>query len=266
MYNINVLIGVVLVAAAGYFLGSLNAGIIISKLIYHDDIRKYGSGNAGMTNMLRTYGKPAAAATFIGDGLKTVIAVLIGALILGTHNVDFLIYEGETYSTAAEFALKLRDLFGEETATVMLENVNAIPNLTFCTGIAGMYIGGLASILGHAFPVYYNFKGGKSVTAAFFMVLCTNPLIALICLALFVIIVAWTKYISLGSIMAIIMYPLILNRIDGAGIHNLIAIVVMLLIIYWHRNNIKRIWDGTELKLNLGRKSAETEKESKKEK
>ena len=200
-----------LLIIAGYLLGSLNAGIIISKLAYRDDIRKYGSGGAGATNMLRTYGKSAAAVTFMLDGIKTVAAVLIGVIFFG-NNSDFI------------------------------------------TIFAGPYIGGLASIVGHSFPVYYKFKGGKSVAAAFFMVLCTQPFIALVCLAIFIGIVWSTKYVSVGSVMSIVVYPLILNRFTGIGLHNLIAVIIMVLIVLRHRDNIKRVWAGKENKISFRKK------------
>ena len=74
----------VCVAAGSYLAGCCNGAIITSFLFYHDDIRKYGSGNAGMTNMLRTYGKGAAAATLLCDMLKSVVSVLFGSFLLGT--------------------------------------------------------------------------------------------------------------------------------------------------------------------------------------
>ena len=72
-----------LAIAAGYLLGSINSAIIISKLLFNDDIRKHGSGNAGLTNMLRTYGAKAAILTLVGDILKTVIAIFIGSVLGG---------------------------------------------------------------------------------------------------------------------------------------------------------------------------------------
>jgi len=219
---VSIMLMYLLVIIAGYLLGSLNAGIIISKLAYRDDIRKYGSGGAGATNMLRTYGKGAAAVTFLLDGIKTVIAVLIGVLIFGNHSASVSIF-------------------------------------------AGPYIGGLASIAGHAFPVYYKFKGGKSVAATFFMVLCTAPLVALICLAIFIMVVSWTKYVSVGSMMAVIVYPLMLNRLTVIGLHNLIAIIVMLLVVFLHRENIKRVWAGKENKISFKSKKKIEKTEDKQE-
>lgn len=195
-----IIIKIFAVSIIGYLLGSLNFGVIISKIFYHDDIRKYGSKGAGATNMLRTYGKLPAALTFLGDGLKAALAVLIGSLLFGYN---------------------------------------------------GAYIGGMASVIGHAYPVYYGFKGGKSIAAAFFMVLFTEPLTGLICFAIFLIIVAFTKYISFGSVIAVMVYPLVLYKISGYGLHNFIAVFIALFIVYLHRENIKRLLNGSENRLDL---------------
>jgi glycerol-3-phosphate acyltransferase PlsY len=208
--TLHLVIGYFAVVLVGYLLGSLNFGVIISKVFYHDDIRKHGTGGSGATNMLRTYGKFPAAMTFLGDGLKAVVAVLIGAVLLGHNRV-----------------------------------------------YAGTYIGGVASLIGHAYPVYYGFKGGKSVAAAFFMVLCTEPIIGLICLAIFIVIVVGTKYVSLGSIMSVLVYPLLLNRMTGVGLHNLIAIFIALFIVFLHRTNIMRLLNGKENKISFKKKDKE---------
>jgi glycerol-3-phosphate acyltransferase PlsY len=228
------------VLLAGYLLGSLNFGVIISKVFYGEDVRKYGSGGAGMTNMLRTYGKIPAAMTFLGDGLKAVAAVIVGALFLGVHNSVFYVYENAVYSSFNDLMLVLPD-------------PESFADVTHYEGYAGMYIGGVASLVGHAFPVYYGFKGGKCVAATFFIVLCTEPLVALMLLAFFAAIVWGTKYISVGSVMCVIIYPLILNRWTGAGMHNLIAIFIALFVVYLHRENIVRLLNGKENKLNLNK-------------
>ena len=236
----------------GYLLGSLNFGVIISRVFYKDDVRKHGSGASGATNMLRTYGKLPAAMTFLGDGVKTAVAVLIGALFLGVFNSNFIGYNGEYFANGIEFEKRIIELFGD--------NIPNPLNVISYNGFAGMYIGGLASLIGHAFPVYYGFKGGKCVASTFFMVLCTEPLIALICLMFFVVIVWVTKFISVGSIMCVIIYPLILYNWTDLGLHNLIAIVIMLFVVFLHRANIKRLINGQENKLSFRKKVKEEEK------
>lgn len=205
------ILALVAAAVAAYFLGSLNFGVIISKYKFHEDIRSYGSGNAGMTNMLRTYGKAAAAFTLLGDGIKAAVSVLIGTLLIG---------------------------------------------------VSGAYIAGLFCIVGHAFPIYYGFKGGKGVVVSAVTILCLEPLVFLPLFILFLAIVATTRYISLGSIMGMFVFPLLLNRLypalhngDKAGAIVTVASILMSVMVIWlHRSNIKRLWEGKENKLSFKKK------------
>ena len=188
-----------------YLLGSLNFAIIISKARYHSDIRQFGSGNAGMTNMMRTFGKSAAGLTLLGDALKAFVACLLG------------------YA---------------------------------CLGVYGVYIAGLFCILGHMFPIYYRFRGGKGVVTAAITVLMCNPFVFLILFVLFVLIVAATRYISLGSVMCMLLYPVVLDRVDkiffgASGAYVVIAIAIAVLVVFMHRENIKRLMKGTENKFSF---------------
>lgn len=206
-------VGVLICMVIPYLLGSLNFAIIISKLFFREDIRKYGSGNAGTTNMLRTYGKLPAVATLLLDMSKGAVAVLIGFLILGTG-----IYTEEGYTSV----------------------------------FSGNYIAGLFAILGHMFPCFYRFKGGKGVATTAVVVLCTNPVLFAILLLAFVIIVAGSKMISLGSVMCMLLYPVLMARLASSqpqGI--LISFLIAALVIFMHRSNIKRIWEGKESKLSF---------------
>ena len=110
--------------------------------------------------------------------------------------------------------------------------------------------------MGHMFPIYYKFKGGKGVVTAAITVLMCNPFIFLILIILFVLIVAATKFISLGSVLCVMLFPIILNRFDvwlgaGPGAHHLIAILIAALIVFMHRENIKRLWQGKENKFSF---------------
>ena len=194
-----------------YFLGSVNFAVIISKVKFNDDIRRYGSGNAGMTNMLRTYGKAAAAFTLLGDAAKAIVAVLIGSVF---------------------------------------------------AGITGAYIAGLCCVIGHSYPIYYGFKGGKGIVVTAATLLCLEPVIFLILFVIFVIIVAGTKYLSLGSIIVMLIYPVILNSLypishGTQGVPIVPTVVSMLnavFVIWLHRENIKRLLDGKENKFSLKKK------------
>ena len=241
------IIGFFSVFAIGYLLGSLNFGVIISKAFYRGDVRDHGSGSAGMTNVLRTYGKLPAALTVLGDGAKTAAAIMVGALVLGSHSTGFYVHGGTIYSSIDDLLRAISNLYGENVP-------EQIPGLVAYAGYAGMYVGGLAAIVGHAFPVYYKFKGGKSVIATLVMVLFTAPLAALICLMFFVAVVAVTKFVSLGSIMSVIVYPLVLYRLAGPGLHNLFAIFAMLFVVFLHRANILRLVNGKENKISFKKK------------
>ena len=186
-----------------YFLGSINFGIIISKLFHGEDIREYGSGNAGMTNMLRTYGKRDAAITLIGDALKAVVAVILGRILFG---------------------------------------------------ISGGYVAGLICILGHAFPCYYKFKGGKGVVVTAATIAVIDWRIFLVLLGIFILVVAFSKYISLGSVCGMLVFPLLVQVWDrGLSINVLLSCLISALVIFLHRGNIKRIYNGTESKLSLSK-------------
>lgn len=189
-----------------YLLGSINPAILISRLVYHEDIRNFGSGNAGTTNMLRTYGKKAAAATFLIDLSKGAVAVVLGALVFGRWGIP----------------------------------------------LAGFFV-----IFGHMFPIFAHFKGGKGVACLTVVVLVISPITFLILLGMFLIIVIGTRYISLGSVMCAMLYPLILRAFVGNTIPEAIACAVLsaCFVIFMHRENLKRLWHGKEHKINFSKLS-----------
>lgn len=200
----------ILVGVVGYLLGSANTSLIVGKF-YGVDVRRYGSGNAGVTNTLRTLGKTAALFVLLGDILKGVIAALIGLWVLGS-----------------------------------VEHI----------GQLGVMIGGIAAILGHNWPVYFGFKGGKGVLTAISVVMMMDPRIGLLLLGVFIIVVAITRYVSLGSITGAVLFPF-LSLMPVFG-HSLVfvffAAFVGALVIYRHKSNIQRLVSGTEPKLGSKKK------------
>ncbi len=216
--GIAVVCGVLLCMISAYLLGSLNFGIILSKKLFHEDIRDSGSGNAGSTNMLRTYGKKAAALTLLLDMLKGGVAVMIGSLIMRGP-------------------------------------------------IDGAAISALFVVIGHMFPCFFKFKGGKGVATTAMIMLVTRPFIFLIVLVAFLIIVLGTKYVSLGSIMGAMLFPVLLYRLDTKNVVDELTdvgdkgwlaicfVLIMLLVVFMHRANIKRLWEGKESKLSFGKKN-----------
>ena len=121
-------------------------------------------------------------------------------------------------------------------------------------GIAGASIAGLFCMAGHMFPIYYRFKGGKGVVTLAAMVLMIDWRVFLVMLLFFVLIVASTKYVSLGSVMCSLIYPLILYRMTMPGTHVLMSVIAAALVVFMHRANIKRLIAGTESKISFSKK------------
>ena len=219
--------GVLLCIIIPYLLGSLNFGVMISRKQYRDDIRTHGSGNAGATNMLRTFGVKAAILTMAGDMLKAVVAVGLGYLLVGVN--------GEFPMENSEQTYRMVDQFG--------------------AAIAGLFV-----MLGHMFPIFFKFKGGKGVATSAMVVLMISPISFAICLLIFVIIVVGTRFVSLGSVMGMIFYPIILNAFSRAydpprnSTACMISVVMAVLVVFMHRENLKRLWTGKENKFSLTKK------------
>ena len=212
--------GIILCMVIPYILGSLNFGLIISRAKYHDDVRKHGSGNAGTTNMLRTYGKKAAILTLVGDMLKAVVAVAIGYLILHLERYD------------------------PETGALLIKDS------------IGAAIAGISVIVGHMFPCFYKFKGGKGVATGAMVILMLNPIVFLICVTVFVIIVAGTKYVSLASIISAAIFPMVYSAFSHGAFSCLVSVIIAVLVIWKHKENIKRLREGKESKLSFKKKKA----------
>ncbi len=214
--------GVFICMVIPYLLGSLNFGLIISRKKYNDDIRQHGSGNAGTTNMLRTYGKKAAIVTLLGDMLKAFVAVSIGYLVADTNLVA---------TTESGEVIRVIDHYG--------------------AAIAGLFV-----MIGHMFPIFYKFKGGKGVATSGMVVLMISPISFAICFGIFVIIVVGTRFVSLGSCMALILYPIILGAFSNGqnGTAQLTSVLMALLVVFMHRQNLKRLAAGKESKISFGKK------------
>lgn len=110
-------------------------------------------------------------------------------------------------------------------------------------------LGAIAVILGHNFPIYYGFKGGKGVATSLGVIMVVNPIIGIICLVFAAVIMVITKMVSLGSILAAILYPILTIFLQPN--YFIFSLIVALLLIFRHRSNIKRILSGSESKLSL---------------
>lgn len=214
---------IIAVAVISYLIGSVNFSILLSRIIGKKDIRESGSGNAGATNMLRTYGKKMGIITLLLDILKGVIAVCIVKALTGS------------------------DIMYPDTSSDMALN-DVLP-----------YIAGVAVVLGHNFPLYFVFKGGKGVATSLGVVLMLDWKIGLIVAVIAIAIIAVTRYVSLGSIIggaAFVTAEFVKAFIthEYNAVQLVCAVIIGGLLIARHHANIKRLLNGTENKLSFGKK------------
>lgn len=205
------MVAYIVVAILSYLIGSINFSIIISKKVAGFDVREKGSGNAGTTNMLRTVGKKAALITLVCDILKGVISILL-ALLVGK-------------------------IAKEANNSILVQ------------------IAGILVIIGHTFPIFFKFKGGKGVATAVGVLLTTNWQIGLICLIFGLVLIALTRMVSLGSITAAILFPILILFIKSnyivEGNYFIYSLIIAVMVVFNHRENVKRLLSGTENKLSF---------------
>lgn len=202
-----------------YLLGSISSSVIISKKISGKDIRSFGSGNAGATNMLRTHGAKAGVLTLLCDAAKGVIAVLLG---IGAESI------AKSFIPADWFT------------------VNILMNLRFITGVF--------VVIGHIFPIFFRFRGGKGVATGLGVILTLNPTVGVTVMLTAVLIMALTRYVSLGSVIGAILYPVstlvfMAAKKEFNAVNFICALILCVILIAKHHTNIKRLLEGKENKL-----------------
>ena len=191
-----------------YLCGGANGALITTRLLYHTDIRKHGSGNAGLTNYYRTFGGPGVFLVIAIDIFKSVFAVEIGGLLMGIYG----------YATV------------------------------------GKLFAGFCLIIGHMYPVYYHFKGGKGVLCGVIMATLVSWRVGLGCFSIFVVVVALTRYVSLGSILGSLACGPLLFLFGFLIGECFLGLLCSLLIVLKHEGNIRRLIAGKERRLHFGGK------------
>jgi len=212
------MLSVIMLAVLSYLLGSIPTAIIAGKVIKNIDIREHGSGNAGATNVFRVLGWQAGLIVLSIDMLKGFLAAWL-------------------------FIRLFPDIWSGAEMRIYWQ-----------------MMAGTFAIVGHIWTVFAGFKGGKGVGTAAGVFIGLQPFPVLICILVFIIIVAVTRYVSLGSISGAILLPVILSvqkifhtsEVPLAVL--ILSVLLALLIVYTHRQNIKRLLQGTENKLMFSKR------------
>lgn len=212
----------VLTALAGYLLGSILFGVLVSKSMFNDDVRTHGSGSAGMTNVLRNYGKLAAAITVLGDVGKSVAAANLGRILFAS----------------------------------------LIGNDAVLAPVCGAYLAAIFCMIGHSRPLFFGFKGGKCVLVGAGAALSISPLICLVLLGVFFVQFAFSRIVSLGSIMVAALFPVVTFiywLLLGVNLPTLLfstlcCVIMATMVIWLHRSNIERLKNGTEYRFGSKKK------------
>jgi glycerol-3-phosphate acyltransferase PlsY len=193
--NTRMLIGVIFVAC-GYLAGSLASAVIVCRLLGLADPRTAGSGNPGATNVLRLYGKRAAALTLVGDLLKGLLPVMAAGLL---HADDWIIA-----------------------------------------------LTGTAAFIGHLFPLYFGFRGGKGVATLVGILIATHWLLGLAFVGTWLLAAAISRYSSVAALTAAALTPLYTWILLGAHAYVICFSVLAAVLIWKHRSNVRNLLDGTE--------------------
>lgn len=209
----------VVTVIAAYLIGSINFAVIFAKAFLKKDVRELGSGNAGATNVLRSAGVVPGILTFVFDALKGFAASYMGKVIF--------------------------------------EYIATQNGGDWSKPIFGAYLCGTACMLGHVFPFFFQFKGGKGVATSvgIFAVCC--PVAIISGLIVFTLVTVFSKYVSLGSVIAtlvVVILSIIFHDKTASILPQLLLILAMgAIVILKHKTNIKRLLAGTESKIKIGR-------------
>lgn len=218
---------IIISVVVAYLLGSINTAVMVTKVVTKgkQDIREMGSGNAGFTNVLRSVGKVPAIVTIVCDLLKAVIAVFLGGLLFSFMTM------------------------GEASPESVIR--------------VGKYLSGFACILGHSYPIYFHFRGGKGIVTAAGMILVLDWRLFLLILGTFLIVFICSKIISLSSLVSAAMFGvytfIFACFVDkGSALYTAVCTVaafgIGIFIIIKHKDNIKRLMKGEEKKITAKKK------------
>lgn len=201
---------------AAYLFGSIPSSVWVGQAFYGIDVREYGSGNAGATNTFRVLGKKAGISVMIMDILKGWTAT----------NLAYLIGLSVT---------------GPQDSVQFVNYQLAL---------------GITAVMGHLFPVFAGFRGGKGIATLCGMILAVHTEAALLCVVVFIVVLMLTGYVSLGSILAGFTFPLSIIFIFHSPVRSMLlyGMCICVLILVTHQKNIERLLRGKESKVNFFQK------------
>lgn len=209
MTDPEIVLPIFLSAIAAYLIGSVSFSIIFTRIFMKRDVRDFGSGNAGATNVLRTAGKLPAALTFAGDFLKCVAAI--------------------------ELAVFFFNAFGGTFDSMSIR-----------------FLAGIFCMLGHIFPIYFGFRGGKGVAVTAALLLMADWRLFLVVFAVFAVVFAFSRIVSLATIVGVVSLPFSTFFVSAAigqrnpALNTFFAVLIMCIVLVKHRSNIRRLKNGTE--------------------
>ena len=216
---------ILIIVVVSYLLGSIPFGYVLVRMFRGQDVRKSGSGNIGATNVARTGSKGLAIATLLLDAVKGYAAVALAFHLCGVPHALL-----------------------SPAPSVAVTDISSVP-LTLHLAYLAAAFSAFCAMIGHMFPVWLGFKGGKGVATAVGAFSAIAPRGLLVAIAIFVVIVAVTRYVSLGSMIGAVVFPFAcwwtnpLTR--DPGVMSFIA-ASSLLIVERHKENIRRLAAGTE--------------------
>jgi acyl phosphate:glycerol-3-phosphate acyltransferase len=201
---------------AAYLFGSVPSAVWIGQAFYGIDVREYGSGNAGATNTFRVLGKKAGITVMVMD-----------------------IFKGWTATNLVYFI-----------GLSVTGPHNSVQFVNYQLAL------GITAVMGHLFPVFAGFRGGKGIATLFGMILAVHTEAAMLCVMVFIIVLVLSKYVSLSSILAGFTFPLSIIFIFQSPIRSVVlyGMSICILILVTHQKNIERLLKGKESKVNLFKK------------
>lgn len=209
----------ILALILAYLLGSIASAVWIGQIFYGTDVREYGSGNSGATNAFRVLGKKAGIAVLLIDSSKGWLSVNL-AILLHAVGISHLLPGTGPF---VDFQLAL----------------------------------GIAALLGHIFPVYVGFRGGKGIATLLGIILAVHPQAALASIAVFIVVLLITRYVSLSSMVAATAFPVVVILVFETAVSSLVifSLIIAILVLITHQKNIERLLRKEESKANLFGKS-----------